>query len=380
MTLKLQAGPLDDMLDRLAAFEPSGLPVLSLYLDARADEHGKDRFEPILRRELPERARSFPPHSPERQGFDRDIERIERYLRDELQPRANGVALFACSAASLFEAAQLEVPFDQTRLHVGDRPHLYPLARVLEQYRRYAAVLTDTNWARIFVFGLGRTLTAHEVTTRKTRRSDVGGWSQMRYQRHWDNFHLRHAKEVVEVLSHVVREEKIDEVVLAGEEIVMPLIRQHLPKDVENRVIDVVHLDVRAPESEVLATTLEALRVHDAQGDAEKVGRLVDEYRAGGLGVVGARDTLGALQAGQVDEVIVSAAPQSVRPAPGTVADSEALAAELVALARQTSAKITFVEDPGLLEHVGGVGALLRYRLAPELAAPPPRPPEGVRA
>jgi peptide subunit release factor 1 (eRF1) len=67
-----------------------------------------------------------------------------------------------------------------------------------------------------------------------------------------------------------------------------------------------------------------------------------------------------------------------VRPEPGTIADAEALADELVTRARQTGAKITFVEDARLLQDVGGVGALLRYRVAPETAAPPPVPPEGV--
>ena len=36
---------------------------------------------------------------------------------------------------------------------------------------------------------------------------------------------------------------------------------------------------------------------------------------------------------------------------------------ELVTLARQTSARITFIEDPAFLADVGGVGALLRFRI-----------------
>ena len=44
--------------------------------------------------------------------------------------------------------------------------------------------------------------------------------------------------------------------------------------------------------------------------------------------------------------------------------DPHLLAADLiVAHARQTGAGVTFVEDAALLADVGGVGALLRYRL-----------------
>jgi peptide subunit release factor 1 (eRF1) len=39
------------------------------------------------------------------------------------------------------------------------------------------------------------------------------------------------------------------------------------------------------------------------------------------------------------------------------------VADELVAAARQTDARVTFIEDPTLLAEAGGVGAILRYRL-----------------
>jgi peptide subunit release factor 1 (eRF1) len=380
MTLKPGVGPLTDVLDRLAEFEPNRRPVLSLYVDARPGEHGRDRFEPILRKELPERARTFRAHTPERTSFDRSAERIRAYLEDEVVPAANGIVLFANEEAGLFEAVQVEVPFDRTRLYVTDRPHLYPLARVLEQYGRYAAVVTDTHWARIFVFGLRRSKDETAVATRKTRRSHAGGWSQMRYQRHADNFHLHHAKEVVDVLGRVMRHDQADEVVLAGDDVVLPLIRGQLPKELAARVIDVLHLDARTPEHEVLAATLEAFRRHDERTDAEKVQRVLDEHRGNGLGVVGAHDTLAAFQTGQVDELVIAASPQAVRPEEGTPSDPEALAEELTTRARQTSARITFIEDPGLVEEMGGVGALLRYRLAPDLAVPPLVPPEGVGA
>jgi regulator of protease activity HflC (stomatin/prohibitin superfamily) len=108
-----------------------------------------------------------------------------------------------------------------------------------------------------------------------------------------------------------MREEGAEEVVLAGDDVVMPLIREQLPKDLAARVIDVLHLDVRTPEHEVLAATLESFRLHDAQTDAERVRRVLDEHRANGLAVVGAHDTLAALQAGQVDELVIAARPQA---------------------------------------------------------------------
>jgi len=51
--------------------------------------------------------------------------------------------------------------------------------------------------------------------------------------------------------------------------------------------------------------------------------------------------------------------------------DARGVADELIRRANQLSAaKVTFIEDATRLEQVGGVGALLRYRISEENAAP----------
>lgn len=390
---------LDPLIDRLAALEPSGIPVVSLYLDARPDEHGRERATSFVRRELPDRLRSYPRRTPERQSLERDRERIDAYVRDELRPSANGLALFACDGAELFEAVQLDAPIEESQAIVSDQPQLYPLARLNDQYPRYAALLVNTNAARLFVFGTGTRLGERTVVSPKTNRTAMGGWSQARYQRHVDNIHLHHAKEVVEVLERVVRQEDIDRVVLAGDEVIVPLLREQLPAGLAGKIIDVLRLDIRTPQDEVLERSLEALREHDAKDDREKVTRLLDEYRADGLAVVGPEATRAALEIGQVDELLMTATPATIAietEGDGTDTPAEAVAAaeaggagavasaatpfvapegttteqaaravaeELVTKARRTSAGVSFIEDPDLLVEFGGVGAFLRYRV-----------------
>jgi len=57
---------LDPLLDRLAAFEPTTLPVLSLYLNTSSDRHGRDDYASFLRKETKAAGRTFPLRSPER--------------------------------------------------------------------------------------------------------------------------------------------------------------------------------------------------------------------------------------------------------------------------------------------------------------------------
>ena len=369
-------------LDELAALEPTEYPFVSLYLNTQPDQHGRDNFEPFVRKEFKARAKAFPPDSLALASFEHDAARIREYLRDELRPSANGLAIFACAGAdNFFKAIQLDIPVNRHRLHVSHEPHLYPLARLIDQHPRYVALLADTNSARMFVFGLGKTITSAEVNNAKVSRTQVRGWSQMRYQRHIENANLLHAKEVVEVLARVVRDEAADHIVLGGDEVIIPLLRDQLPRHLADKVIDVLRLDIRTPEHEVLKATMEALREHNTQTDAERVRRLLDEYRASGLAVVGSRDTLTALYQGQVDELLLSASSQEIvceeegieetpakihskhQPAVKGRASHLVAADMLVARARLSGARVTFIEDPALLSGVGGVGALLRYRL-----------------
>lgn len=384
---------LSEQINRLSAFEPAPYPVVSLYLNTQPGPTGRDQYHAFTKKEFKARSRTFPAGSPERESLERDLEQIDRYLEMELQPAANGVAIFACSAGEMFEAVQLSAPIDRHWLYIGDQPHLYPLARLESQHPRYAAVIADTNTARILVFATAELVAERELNGVKTRRTSQGGWSQARFQRHVGGFHQQHAKEVVDALEHIVQNEGINEVVLLGDEVIAPLLRAEMSKSLADKVIDHLALDAHAPVGDVLKASLDAMHKLSERTDREKVDSAVGQYRAGGLGVVGPEDTLSALIKGQVDELLVTAAMGQLRPLPNGNGHGEAtahnavlaepavesvsaggeapdaapevvrLADELVTRARQTGARITFIEDVSLLASHGGAAALLRFRI-----------------
>ncbi len=345
-----------ELLQRLAAFERAAFPVISLYLDARPDQHGRDHFEPWLRKELASRAKSLPPRSAERESFDKDVQRIDEYLKGERRPSTNSIVIFACAAAGFFEALQLDAPIAAHHLYVSHQPCAYDLALIDEEYRPYAVLLADTNTARLLICRLGGITEEHRLQDPKISRTAAGGWSQARYQRHVDNYHLHHAKNIIQALEGVAREDNIAYVLVAGDDVILPLLRDEIPSSLKKKMIEVSHLDVKSPQQEILRTTLEAVRRQDAKDDAEKVRRLLEERLARGAAVAGPRETLAALERGQVDELILSASlPRN------EVAEYPDLPNQLVAKAVQTTAQMTFVEDAALLKGVAGVGALLRW-------------------
>jgi peptide chain release factor subunit 1 len=349
---------IDGVLDRLAAFEPTGLPFLSMYVDARPDNTGREHWQAVVRKELNERAKTYGKRTLARRDFDADAERALAWLEREHRPSASGVVVFTCTSGGVFETLELDVPLEASEVYAAPRPHLYPLARVLDRYRRHAVVVTDTSLARIFVVALGTIEPRAEVASPKMGRTDVGGWSQARYQRHVDEHRVEHTREVVEALERIVRDDRIHHVALAGNEAATALLRGQLPKSLAPLVTELPRLSVESSESEILRETLQIMPQQDARDDAERVARMYEAYRAGGLAMIGLAGVRAALQNAQVHELLLVASADRLEGPDGAAA-----ADELVAAARQTDARVTFIEDTALLAEAGGVGAILRYRL-----------------
>ena len=110
---------------------------------------------------------------------------------------------------------------------------------------------------------------------------------------------------------------------------------------------------------------------------------MFDAWHAGGLAVAGPEQTLDVLQKGQVEELLITATPELLRraatltsdvtptpveidtsaPAADVDSDRHRLADHFVVHAHMSGARVRFIEDPALLADVGGVGALLRFKL-----------------
>ena len=355
-------------------------PFISAYLDTSVNEVGKRTFDVILKKEISENLDKFPEDSVERQFFEEDLEKIQNYLED-LDPQVKGVAIFAGSAVGCFRIYEFQVPFAETLFFVFDRPHLYPLIRLVSQHRPYAVAQADTNSAHIYVFGRGEIFSREDIQNEKTNRSEVGGWSQMRYQRHVDNFHQQHAKEIVSELEKLVRDDRVEQIILAGDEaVIIPILRAEITKELEGKVIGTMSLPVNSPEHEVLEAAEEVVHRQRELDDMKAIEQLKEQDYDNGLGVSTMGKVLPALLNGQVQELYISADFDSIDYnigqvnkifkdyAPGIDEDlPNAKRTGLVIdgtlrLAAQSADEIRFIDDVGLLKESGGVGALLRYQ------------------
>ena len=352
---------LNQVLDRLADFQ-SEAPVVSLYLDLKPEQAAQDykAFLADVEKEHPEGMPAF--------------EKIRAYFENETLS-SQALALFVSSGdEALFEAVPLEAPVGH-RLYIDVEPHVFPLERLVDQFQSYAALLVNTNAARLYVFSAGAAERQVSVRNKKGKRVSAGGWSQARYQRRVENLHTKHMKEVAEAVEQLVRDETIARILVAGDDVAVPLLREHLSASTLELVAEVGGVHIKTPDADVFRVTLEAFREADQESDQQRVDGMLNAYRSRGLATVGLAGVKAALERGQVDRLLVPATPAK------TVADQtsgeidisgpkehrseldESVVEELLTLARKTDAEITFIEDARLLEPARGVGAMLRYRV-----------------
>jgi stalled ribosome rescue protein Dom34 len=161
------------------------------------------------------------------------------------------------------------------------------------------------------------------------------------------------AREAATALEELVSQEGATRVILAGDEVSIPLLHRALSPQLEPLIHEeILRLDIRTPRHEVLREVAPILAQEEEEESHTRADRLVEAVRAQGLGVIGLQETRHALERGE-GEVLVLAEEAPL---------SEQERNDLVRLATLAGAEVDLVKGHELLQQMGGVGALLRYR------------------
>jgi len=343
-----------DMMRRLAAIKPGEEPVLSVYLDMRPQETGENPAVraglTILEDRLRQIERTFWPRGAAYDSIQADAVRINRYITEEFPTAAQGLAIFASAGRDLFETVTAGAPFEN-QVSAGPVPDLFQLARLLDDQETAVIAVVDTNTARLFVTRLG-SLDEVDRTTRRYRKNPIGGSNQNQYQRHIARHRANVAREVAAEIERVVDQEGALRVILAGDAVAIPLLREALSPRIADMLEDVRRIDILAPRTEIDDEIAPILARAEAEESRSLADQLIDAVQAGGLGVVGLEPTLWALQHGQGDVLLLTS----------DAPIAEDVRGELVRLATTSDADVEVVRDHERFQHLGGVGALLRYR------------------
>jgi Bacterial archaeo-eukaryotic release factor family 10 len=224
--------------------------------------------------------------------------RVREFVEEETHPRARTLAIFAAEDG-FFEVYRLHVDTPES-FRWGD-PYVAPLTLIMDEYEPYGAAVLDAERFRYFVVSpLASPEEGEEIKANGFREVDVrpnmphprgGGSTDMdpAGRKQESNIH-RFYKELGELTRNLTLREGVRRVILAGPKERTAQFREVLPNELKDRVVAEEHVEVGAPEGELL-DRLEAIR---ERAERERERELLAEIRESG--VSGLDETIAALQ------------------------------------------------------------------------------------
>jgi peptide subunit release factor 1 (eRF1) len=338
----------EKILRELASLAETERSVFSAYLDIRSGwaaakgfvERESQRLRPLLGKD-------------EEGYFDICLSLMWDYLNEKKASdfRDPGIAFFADFGTDYSRGIELYAS-PEPLIAVDQEAVIYPLALQLDEYEPIGVIMIDASCMRILIAAGEVIETEDSLCERIHHLSKVGGWSQMRYQRRRANEIKHFSKEVLEEAKGVFDAAGVRRIVMAGREKMIAAVEQELPQEWRERIIATIKWDLDSPDKDFLAKSRPYLEIAERQQEADLLSLFIGELRRSGLAVAGLEPTKSALETGRADTLLVS-----------TGLDT-AVAEALIHRAEATGTHVEFLpEGNEVLEQLGGLGAILRYKM-----------------
>jgi len=371
-----------DELRRLAEVRLDRPIVLSLYLDLDPAQFATPPARATAIRSLLDEAER---RLRERDGLAHDdrtdlhasLQRAAALLEHDLPADgAQSVAVFASSAASLFEVLPLPRPVP-SRVAIGRSPLVGPLAR-LERRERWCVALVSRRDARIFRGSPESLREVEQIHDVVFGQHDQDGWSQARYQRGIEKEKDDHLKHTAKALMKHFKRQPFQRLILGGPREVVADFESKLHDYLAARLAGRIEVDVdTATPDKVLEKTQPLFEAIEEEREAAALDRLGEGSRA----AQNLEEVLPALNERRVESLVLDerfTAPGTTCPECGWLGPGgertcpvdgreleqlDDLTEAAIELTLQQSAEVLAVRRrrEELQERAGGVAALLRF-------------------
>ena len=296
-------------------------------------------------------------------------------------PRVRPSLCVAPSVAAFMLPMQFAAPLPNW-IALYPTPNIYHLVELKDNYHRYVILLAMPDWASILEVNLGAATTRAWIDRSELRTRVGSEWTRSHYQVHQAHRGDRFVHEKIALLEQLMHAGGHTHLILAGDPKITARVRDALPDDLAEKLVDVVPAGERDRQADVVMATLSSFIEHEKQESHSIVERLVAGLRSQNLAVAGSAATLDALRWGEVDILVMAS---DYDPDPGWLCTAcQALGIEvpesarcphcgesavrsldvreaLLRLAGQQEYAVEVVKQSDALMSLGGVGCLLRY-------------------
>lgn len=243
-----------------------------------------------------------------RKSLHSDLRKIREYVNHKFE--RNGVRtliLVSCSAKKFWRVLTLHLPL-QNQLMVGPQPYVRPLSLLLEEYRRFLAILIERSRARLFEVYAGEIREYEDVlddVPGKVKMGGYGGYEERRIERHIEDHVRRHYKRVADLAFDLWKRHSHDCLVLFGSEQNTNEFHHYVHNTLHDRIAGTGIEEFTATPKTILDRVMKMERELKNREDRKLLDRLFNQVNSGGLGILGLDSTIRALQQGQVNFLVV---------------------------------------------------------------------------
>jgi len=291
-------------LHELVAFQAE-TPVLSVYLNVDPTEHTADEYKLALRQML---------KTVDDLAMPDDIAATERFFDHEYDWDGRGVAIFSAMGEGFWHTYSFAVPVT-SGVTVARKPHIWPLAALLDAYGSYAVALIGRKDLRLMLFEMGEPRSSEkfegeDVRKLKSGRGSSGGPGRRGgapiSSRHEEEVVQRNMRDAAKATERFLRDKDAQHLILAGVEGTLASFQDLLPKAIQDKVIGTFGADMNMAESELLERSLDVLRRVEREREHALVDAVFTAAAKGRGGVIRLDDTLGAAHEGRISTLVVA--------------------------------------------------------------------------
>lgn len=291
----------DQNLQELLHYQP-GKPILSVYLNTdpvngNTDFHRRQLRAMLKDLEMPE-----------------DLEAVFEFVEHQHDWTGKSVAIFSCAPDGFLRAYPLAIPV-RNRVRISDRPHVKPLADLIDSYGGYGVVLVDKQGARFFYFHIGELQEQEGLVGENVRHTKRGGGSQAPGRRggiagqtdYVEEVTERNMKDAVDFSIHFFSEKAVRRIVIGGTDDNVAMFRSLLPKSWQSLIVGMFPISMLASHTEVLQKAMEIGEDEERRRESRLVKTVITNAAKGRGGVTGLQETLNALREGRVQTLVILA-------------------------------------------------------------------------
>lgn len=242
-----------------------------------------------------------------------DVTEIEEYYSHKHDRIGKGLVFYSCSKKNFFKTISLAIPVHDM-VHVGSKPTIRPLIRLLYVYGYYGVILVDKQGSRLFHFHLGELHEQEGIFGESIKRVKRGGASSFPGRRGGiagrtravEEQIERNMKDTVDFAEQFFKENHIRRLLIGGTDDNVAQFRNLLPKSWQSLVMGTFPMSMTANHDDVLEKALQVGKNAEQEREMLFVSKLIENAANDNNAVMGLDDTLDAINNSRVQTLIVA--------------------------------------------------------------------------